>query len=139
LFFLILIETIGINADEDKINAHVNKIFEKMKAKMTKDHFSWFSQSHVQINVRNLLVIIPKDYFVREDGIQLNLEFRATTKQLSFTNDVSWDVPKYLAPGLATIPRSEFLSFAMDMSKPATFFRVRNFFYKYFFFYNILN
>ena len=110
---------------EKPVEQQIEEIISKIKPTKMSDYFYWFNSSDVSITVNNTTFIIPKDYYVRADGIQLNRELRATASRVSFINLAQWDAVPRLADSLKVLEKSEMLTFAKDGSKKSNKFQVR--------------
>jgi len=94
---------------EKKIEEFVSLI----KPKTMSEYFYWLHNSKVNVDVTNTIVILPRDYYVRKDGVQLNFELRARAKKLSISNVVGWQVVPYLKDMLLHVP-SDFVITSVD-------------------------
>lgn len=109
---------------ESKIEKQLDEFITKIKPPKMSDYFYWFNSSDVSVTVNNYKVIVPKDYYVRNDGIQLNRELRAYSKKVSFINLAEWNTVPYLTEALNTIPNSALKSFTSDGSAKSNKFQL---------------
>lgn len=107
------------------VEKKVEEIIDMIKPPKMSDYFYWFNSSDVRVVVSNTNVIVPKDYYVRQDGIQLHRELRAYAKQVSFVNLADWKVVPHLADALHSLSSSELSSFSRDEKTESNKFQVR--------------
>ena len=106
---------------EEQLAAELTSKIEPMKMS---DYFYWFNSSDVVVQVEDTTFIIPKDYFVRQDGIQLHRELRASAKKVHFRNLANWEAVPHLADSLNCFQSSQLAAFSRDTSRKSNKFQV---------------
>jgi len=96
---------------EQKNLQKLDELVTKLKPTTLSDYFYWFHNSSVTIEINNTIIIVPRDYYVRPDGVQLNHELTVSASKLALSNAIDgnqWQSVPYLEKALKSLP-SNFL------------------------------